>query len=66
MKNETTTNPVKLQETPANVAANEIGKNMGYFHKTPKSHLLSYDQFVKASGTFAPATTSEEKKNKLQ
>jgi hypothetical protein len=55
-----------LQETPANVAANEIGKNMGYFHKTPKSHLLSYDQFVKASGTFAPATTSEEKKNKLQ
>ena len=65
MKNEST-NPMKTEETPANVVASEIGKNMGYFHKTPKSHLLSYDQFVKASGTLAPASTTEEKKNKLQ
>jgi hypothetical protein len=59
-------NPIKLQSTDANVVASEIGKNMGYSIKTPKSHLLSYDQFVKAASSNAPVETSEEKKSKLQ
>lgn len=59
-------NPIKLQSTDANEVAEEIGKNMGYSIKTPKSHLMSYDQFVKAASEHAPATTSEEKKSKLQ
>jgi|LakMenEpi03Aug12_release.lakeMendotaPanAssembly.Ray.scaffolds.fasta_scaffold5124604_1 hypothetical protein len=58
--------PIKVETTDANVVANEIGKNMGYSIQTPKSHLMSYEQFVKAASSIAPATTSEEKKTKLQ
>lgn len=56
----------KLEKTDANKHAEEIGKNMGYFHKSPKSHLMSYDQFTKKSGEFAPASTKDEKKNQLK
>lgn len=56
----------KLEKTDANKLADEIGKNMGYFHKTPKSHLMSYDAFVKASAAYAPAATKDEKKNQLK
>ncbi len=58
--------PIKLQKTDANKHADEIGKNMGYFHKSPKSHLMSYDAFVKASAAYAPEETKDEKKNKLK
>ena len=50
--------PIKLQVTDANVVATEIGKEMGYSIKTPTSHLMSYDQFVKAASTNAPASSS--------
>lgn len=56
--------PIKLQVTDANVVATEIGKDMGYSIKTPTSHLMSYDQFVKSASVNAPAATSEEKKSK--
>ena len=56
--------PIKLQVTDANVVATEIGKDMGYSIKTPTSHLMSYDQFVKSASAYAPAATSEEKKSK--
>ncbi len=58
--------PIKLEKTDANKVNDEITKNMGYFHKTPKSHLMSYDQFMKASSVLAPEDTKEEKKNKLK
>lgn len=57
--------PIKLQTTDANVVASEIGKNMGYFHKTPKSNGMSYDQFMKAASVNAPASTPNEKKGKM-
>jgi len=58
--------PIELQTTDANVVASEIGKNMGYSIKTPKSHLMSYEQFVKAASSNAPIEPSEEKESKLQ
>ncbi len=58
--------PIELQTTDANVVASEIGKNMGYSIKTPKSHLMSYEQFVKAASSNAPIESSEEKESKLQ
>jgi trehalose/maltose hydrolase-like predicted phosphorylase len=65
MKHGEQQNPIKLQTTDANLIANEIGKNMGYFHKTPKSNVMSHDQFFKAASVNAPASTPNEKKNKL-
>jgi hypothetical protein len=59
-------NPIKLEVTDANKATASIAKNMGYFHKTPKSELMNYDQFIKASSEYAPASTKEEKKNQLK
>lgn len=56
--------PIKLETTDANKVASSITKNMGYFHKTPKSELMNYDQFLKASAAYAPATTKDEKKFK--
>jgi hypothetical protein len=50
--------PIKVETTDANVVANEIGKNMGYSIQTPKSHLMSYEEFVKAASTNAPAATT--------
>lgn len=63
--------PIKVETTDANVVANEIGKNMGYSIKTPKSHLMSYEEFVKAASSNAPAspapaTTTEEVKTEKQ
>lgn len=58
-------NPIKLQTTDANVAANEINKNAGYFIKSPKSQAMTTDQFFKAASNSAPVATSVEKKNKL-
>lgn len=58
-------NPIKLQTTDANVAANEINKNAGYFIKSPKSQAMSADQFFKAASSTAPAATPAEKKNKM-
>lgn len=58
-------NPIKLQTTDANVAANEINKNAGYFIKSPKSQSMTPDQFFKAASSTAPSVTPTEKKNKL-
>ena len=57
--------PIKLEMTDANKAVNSIGKNMGYFHKTPKSELMNYDEFIKVSSTLAPALTKDEKNTKI-
>jgi hypothetical protein len=65
-KHEKIESPIELEVTDANRAVSSISKNMGYFHKTPKSELMSYDQFVKASGELAPTSTKEEQKNKLK
>ena len=65
-KQEQIVSPFELEVTDANKAVNSIAKNMGYFHKTPKSELLNYDQFLKASGIYAPASTKEEENNRLK
>jgi hypothetical protein len=58
-------NPIKLQVTDANVAANEINKNAGYFIKTPQSQAMTTEQFFKAASSTAPITSPAESKNKL-
>lgn len=65
-KHEKIESPIELELTDANKAVNSIAKNMGYFHKTPKSELMNYDQFLKVSGEYAPASTKEEEKNRLK
>lgn len=58
-------NPIQLQVTDANVAANEINKNAGYFIKTPQSQAMTTEQFFKAASTTAPVISPVEKTNKL-
>jgi len=68
-KNETSIqqgeSPIELETTDANKVAKSIGQNMGYFHKTPKSELMNYDECVKASSTLATAMTKDEKYAKI-